>query len=58
MTDNIIRAIRATVDLDDYSFDAYELPDGEKEQGTQEYQLFLDTKGTGQAGYMPATQDS
>lgn len=30
---NIIRAIRANVELGDYSFDAYEMPDGERRVG-------------------------
>ena len=33
MTDNIVRAIRAVVNLGNYSFDAYEMPDGEKRVG-------------------------
>lgn len=33
MSDDIIRAIHANVDLGEYSFDAYELPSGEKRVG-------------------------
>ena len=33
MTDNTIRAIRTTVNLGEFSFDAYELPNGERRIG-------------------------
>lgn len=33
MTDNIVRAIHTDVNLEDFSFDAYELPSGEKRVG-------------------------